>query len=305
MDVSDLRCTFQVIKALSDTPNYSHIIIYNLAASTIAKIKNGDIVVLSAGYKDGNYGMIFNGDVVQAFVTREEGVNTLLHLICQDGDDFLNASFTVQTLEKGSSVMDAVKACSSLPQNMIGSNVTGAGTYIRGKVMFGMSAKYLANIAKTTNSQFYVEDRKINIVGADDYAPGEAVLLTPETGLIGDPTQTDNGVQGQCLINPSIKLNTLIKIDSSYIVTKALDNAESQSVAFSSDGVYRITKLTYEGDTHGDAWYCNFEAISREADAAAAAEAAAQAAESGSPTTTTPEGTKESILHQVAGDIWR
>ena len=308
MDVSDLRCVFSVNKSINETPNYSHIIIYNLASNTIAKIKNGWIVILSAGYKDGNYGMIFTGEVVQHYVTREEGVNTLLHLICQDGDAFLNGSFTVKTLEKGSSAMDVVSACADLPTNQIGQQVKGKPAYIRGKVMFGMSAKYLRGVAKTTETQFYVEDRKINIVGAKDYGPNEAVLLTPETGLIGDPTQTDNGVSGQCLINPSIKLNTLIKIDSSYIVTKALDNAESAKLSFASDGVYRITKLTYEGDTHGDPWYCTFEAIDRASDAATGSGdgTGSQGTQAGSPTATTPEGTQESVLYQlVNGNLWR
>lgn len=148
LDVSNLRCTFNIEKSVNETPNFSEIVIYNLAASTVAQIKAGQTVILEAGYEGGNFGMIFTGQIVQPFVDRENGVDTKLHLICQDGDQFLNSSFTAKTLEKGATTMDVVNACSTIAQDLIGQKVQAGGSYIRGKVMFGMSADYLKGIAQ-------------------------------------------------------------------------------------------------------------------------------------------------------------
>ncbi len=316
LDVSALRCTFMIEKSVNETPNYSEITIYNLAASTVSQIQAGDEVILEAGYEDGNFGMIFSGEVVQPIVNREGGVDTRLQLICQDGDAFLNGSFTAKTLEKGSTVMDVVNACATIPENVIGAKVQGAGTYIRGKVLFGPSADYLADVARKTDTQFYVDDGQINIVGAEDYKEGLAVSLNADTGLVGDPNQTDDGVSAQCLINPSIKLNTLVHIDNSAIVAKAVQNEEDTVSSFSSNGTYKVIKLTYEGDTAGDAWYCTFDAITQDG----AEPAGVSKSGSSEKTTDTPGagtsggsssggstsgGQKSVIVQMLEGTSWR
>lgn len=266
LDVSDLRCTFMVEKTLNDTPNYSQIAIYNLAGSTIGAIESGSKVVLEAGYQGGNYGLIFSGEVVQPLITREGGTDTILTLICQDGDVFLTSQFTAQTLSKGSTHLDVVSACLNGEADIAAGNISqelGATRLPRGKVLFGKSADYVRRIAATNAAQMYVDDGMLSIVAARDYDESTAVELSPSTGLIGTPSQTDDGVSGQCLLNPSIKLNTMRYISSSLVAAKQISAGETSAPAINADGVYRIVKLTYEGDTRGDAWYCNFEAIAQ------------------------------------------
>ena len=264
LDVSDLRCVFLCEKSLNDTPNYSQITIYNLNQQTISSIKAGDKVVLEAGYEGGNYGMIFTGDIVQPMVHRESSTDIALTLIVQDGDVYLNSAFTAQTLSKASTQDDVITVC--LNSDVARGAITGSlpqTKMVRGKVLFGKSAKYLRKVAANSKGQFYIEDGKVNIVAAKDYSSKQAVELNPMTGLIGMPEQTDDGVKGQCLINPSIKLNTLIYINSKLVTPKQVAEGETKYTAVNADGVYRIVKLTVEGDTHGDTWYMTFEAITQ------------------------------------------
>jgi len=266
IDVSSLRCLFTCEKSMTATPNFSQITIYNLNQDTIASIKAGDTVILEAGYEGGNYGLIFTGQIVQPYTTKEGGTDLALVLLVQDGDAYLNSAFTAETVGKNSTPSDIVRICTG----------QGAGTGViskelstarlaRGKVLFGKSATYVKKIAVKSKGQFFVEDGKVNIVAASDYDESTAVELNPATGLIGIPSQTDDGVSGQCLINPSIKLNTLLYINSSLITAKkaTLSEGETTMTALNTDGVYRIVKLTYEGDTHGDPWYCTFEAVTQ------------------------------------------
>lgn len=264
MDVSNLRCVFKIEKNLNETPNYSQIAITNPSLSTIESIKPGDKVTVEAGYENGNYGLIFAGDVVQPYIERDGAVDTNLILVCQDGDVFLNSAFTAMTLEKGATSQDLINACAKgdgITQGIITEKLAERSPYIRGKVLFGKSAEYLRSAARTVNGQFYLEDGVINIIAADDYQPGEAVELTPDTGLIGDPSQTDDGVSVKCLINPSIKLNTLVHVSSDTVKRKMVSKDGDAVSELDVDGLYRAIKITYSGDTHGDDWYCTIDAL--------------------------------------------
>ena len=320
-DVSNLRCTFKIEKQVDETPNYSEVAIYNLAYSTVALIKPGATVTIEAGYENGNFGSIFTGQVVQPYSVREDGIETKLVLVCQDSGDYLNQTFTNKTLQKGSTHGDVIHVCTDTEKITLGhvsKEVEASGDYIRGKVLFGNSAEYVSKVAVDAQAQMYVDDGVLNIVTADDYSSNSVIELNPDTGLVGDPSQTDDGVSAQCLINPSIRLNTLIHIDSSYITQKALTNAESEPVSFSANGTYKVIKLTYEGDTHGDPWYCNIDAIAQDSAQPAGAVASGASGEkptesnttgstSGTVSTVTPTGEDKSVLQQLFDKIisWR
>ena len=266
LDLSNLRCVFQCEKSVTDTPNYSQITVYNLSQENISSISAGDKVILEAGYEGGNYGMIFTGQIIQPLAYRENSTDIALTLIVQDGDEYLNSAFTAQTLSKSSTQADVIRACTSGRTDVTSGIITSQlskSKLVRGKVLFGKSANYLKKVATGSKSQMYIEDGIINIVSATDYASNQAVELNPMTGLIGMPEQTDDGVQGQCLINPSIKLNTLIYINSKLVTQKQVEEGETKYTAVNADGIYRIVKLSIEGDTHGDQWYQTFEAITQ------------------------------------------
>lgn len=264
IDVSNLRCIFHVEKTLDDTPGFSQISIYNLKQSTVRSIAPEDTVIVEAGYEKGNYGMIFSGDVVQPLTALEEGVDYVLTLVCQDGDQFLNSAFVAQTLEKKTPFSGVLGACTKgVATNKITEEIDKKGKLIRGKVLFGKASGYVKKLADSVQSQLFVEDGKINIVGAKDYDGGTAVVLNSDTGLIGTPNQTDDGVSFTCLINPSIKLNTLVHIDANQVAQKKVSSGETAFLEVNADGIYRVVKISYDGDTHGNDWYMKCEAITQ------------------------------------------
>ena len=296
IDVSNLRCAFHIEKQLEETPNFSQIVITNPAVATINNIQPGDRVTVEAGYVGGNFGMIFSGEVVQPYIERDQVVDTNLVLVCQDGDVFLNSAFTAKSLEKGATALDVVNICAQgegVSKGKITDKLTEQSPYIRGKVLFGLNADYLKRVAYSVSSQFYVEDSEINIISAEDYKAGTVVELNPDTGLVGDPSQTDDGVSAKCLINPSIKLNTLVHLSPETVKKKMVSKEGDKVSELAVDGVYRVVKMVYEGDTHGDDWYCTFEAVDQNA---------SKGNGSGGPgdvsSYTTGEGRDGSVLHQ-------
>lgn len=266
LDVSDLRCTFKCVKNALAEPNYSEVVIYNLSAqneNTI--IQEGSRIVIEAGYEGDQYGIIFDGNVLQPIREKEDGHTYKLTLVSMDGDNFYNGAFVMSSLVKGQTARNIVDACTSK------SNVTATSNFIseslssvkltRGKVLFGQAKTYLKQVAKSENATFYLDDGKVNIVRATDLPNNEIIDLSPASGLIGVPSQQNYGVTGKCLLNPRIKLNSLIHIDNSLV--RAQQASLTAQYTLDNDGIYRVTQITYNGDTRGDNWYCEFETVSQ------------------------------------------
>lgn len=267
LDVSQLRCTFRVEKSMSEEPNLSEVTIYNLSAETENTIiVGGNDIVVEAGYEGEQYGMIFKGNVVQPLRNKEDGVTYSLQLISQDGDKFLNGGIISASFRKGQTQRNIANELTNKASNPVQTGAISSDLdnvkLARGKVVFGLSKDYLRQISKSQDAVFYVNDGVVNIVKATDLPPGEIFSLGPDSGLIGAPEQTENGIKGKCLLNPRINLNSLIHIDNSIIRMQKIQAGQTAR-QLNSDGVYRVIKLVHSGDTRGDDWYTEFEAVAQ------------------------------------------
>jgi len=267
LDVSRLRCTFNIVKTVLMQPNYCEVVIYNLNAETEnAIIKEGMRILVEAGYEGEQYGGIFDGDLLQPIREKEDGTTFKLTLSSLDGDKFLQFGFSNFSILRGQSMRDMVY---DLTQNTEIS--TGLGSIsedlntsqlTRGKVVFGLAKNVLRQVAQTNSATFYMEDGKVNIIKATDIQEDRVIELSPTTGLIGTPSQYEYGVIAKCLLNPRIKLNSLIHIDNSLIRARKAENGEVLR-SLDDDGLYRVIKITHIGDTRGNDWYTEVETVTQ------------------------------------------
>ena len=270
IDVSKLRCSFSIEKSMAETPNYSEVAIYNLSPQTEnTLIKTGERIVIEAGYEGNQYGLIFDGDIVQPLREKEDGTTYKLTLISQDGDLFLNGGVVNASFESGQTPRNIVnqitlKASESIQTGDISENLEDK-KLARGKVVFGLARDYLRQISKSENATFYVNDRKAEIVKPDDAPRGRIIDLTAKSGLIGIPEQQESGVKGKCLLNPFLNLNSFVHIDNSIVRMEKIAR-DSGIKQLDQDGVYRIIKINHSGDTRGDTWYTDFVGVSQYAD---------------------------------------
>jgi len=267
LDVSQLRCTFRIRKTINQTPNFSEIALYNLSPDTEnAIIQEGNRVIIEAGYEGEQYGLIFDGDVVQPIRDKEDATTYRLTLYSLDGDRVLNQGFVNFSVIKGQSARDVVTAAASKSKipTQLGSISDGLSKskLTRGKVMFGMMKDYLRQIAKTSDASFYVEDGKVNIIKMSDLPVGEIIDLSPESGLIGVPAQADLGVTFRCLLNPRIKIGSMVRIDNSLIRAQVF-NLGQVPRNLDEAGIYRVISVDYIGDTRGDDWYTECTTVSQ------------------------------------------
>jgi hypothetical protein len=269
LDVSQLRCTFNIQKTSLQPPNFAEIIIYNLSPDTENSIiREGNRVIVEAGYEGEQYGLIFDGDVIQPIRDKEDGVTYKLILVSLDGERFSNGAFVNFSLVKGQtsrSVIENVVSRSTVATDL-GSISDGISEVelSRGKVVFGQAKDYLRQLAQSHNASFYIEDRKINIVRATDLPEGEILDLSPDSGLIGVPAQSELGVTFKCLLNPRIKINSLVHIDNTQVRTQTFQFGQTQPVRnLDNEGIYRVISITYIGDTRGDDWYTECTTVSQ------------------------------------------
>ena len=142
---------------------------------------------------------------------------------------------------------------------------------IRPKVMFGPIRDHCRVLAASTGTSFTISDGTLNFAALDaaQTSSQQAVVLNPQSGLIGIPRQTIDGVEATCLLNPQIRANSYVQIATNLITAAQVDpvgtgtnggnltrTGSNQSVAgLSPTGTYRVVFVDHTGDTRGDPWY--------------------------------------------------
>ena len=303
LDVSDLHCTFEVHKRRSQGASYAIVKIYNLANSTEQLIiKDGDRVVIEAGYEgavgadryndylrtpgiigekdlpgepepatSGQYGVIFDGQVIYPTRSKETNADYVLTLSCIDGNQPMNFNYIQMSCNKGLNqrqIFDTVCSGGTVP--VLQERVTdGLSTQQlpRGKVFFGRTFDYVEDFCRGNDAIYYMDGGKINLVKAADISNEEALVIDPFTGLIGVPQQTTHGMNFRVLLNPAIKLLTKVKIARSEIQEQVLTVGQKQ-LPLDEEWIYQAIEVTHRGDTRGNEWYTDVVGLSRHGAAA-------------------------------------
>ena len=268
LDVSELRCTFNIEKTVMTQPNLSVVTVYNLAPNTEAQfVQDGMRIVIEAGYRaQDQYGLIFDGKVIHPSRGKEDATTYYLSLQGLDGADFLAQSMVSQSLARQQPVRSVIDACvtASVPvETGTISSLLPDNAFIRGRVLFGMSRKYMQMMAQSVGAALYVEDGKLNMIAAPDLPAGEIFQLDETSGLVGFPKQTESGISFSCLLNPRLRLNDLVFLNNESI--KQQTGSIGQVIRpLAASGIYRVTKINHVGDTRGSDWHTNCEAVAQD-----------------------------------------
>lgn len=269
----NVHFTFTVHKVFVRVYQFAEITIYNLDAATETNIlENGDSITLSAGYQNGSYGQIFSGNIRQPIRGKEDGTTYFLKLICVDGDDAMNlgiCNFVLSNGQTSQQIAQQTARSSSIPFEVkVGLNGPAQPQTQRGKVVFGSPGDTLRSTALNNNAAFYFDDGVGYMTPLIKQAPSSAINLSvpvgqnTTTGLIGMPVQTDQGIRAKVLINPNMKLDTWFHLNNRDIIAASLVFGVPQTL-LDLDGFYRIIGIATTGNTRGNDWYMELEAISQ------------------------------------------
>lgn len=269
------RIRFDVHQRDSSTPNYANIYIYNLSdASQQPALIRGKTVTLSAGY-GGNLQQIFKGQVIQARANLRENPmepDTALAILATDSGLARNNAVVNKTLAAGHThkdraqvALDALKAM-GVQQGYIAADALSKVKFPRGFACFGMAKDLLRQTCAATKTSFSIQNGKAYIVENSKPTPGGTTILRGDTGLIGLPVQTIQGIEGQTLLNPQLHVYSLVQIESRLIQQSSISPAYGSanqnyyldSERLAADGIYKLYVVEHYGDTRGNDFYTSF-----------------------------------------------
>jgi hypothetical protein len=277
-DLSELRFKFSVRRGDIQTPNSADIRIYNLSEQTTQAIqKEFTRILLQAGY-EGNFGVIFDGQIKQVRRGRETQTDTYLDITAADGDSAYNFAFSSTSLAAGSTPIDHFNAVAKdMEKHGVSEGYVPdlpGNPLPRGKVVYGMSRDIMRNVAKNTDCSWSIQDGKLTMVPQTAYVPGEIPVITAATGMVGLPEQTQNGIRLKVLLNPNIKIGQAVKLDNASIQRyrysmsigqEAVNLLNEQSNKINNDGLYYVMIADHAGDTRGNEFYTELTCLAIDA----------------------------------------
>ena len=241
-------------------------------------------VVLRAGYQQ-NFSTIFTGQIYQLRAGYENSTDSFLDIFAGDGDYARNWATNNTTLAKGytsTDVWNAMGKAMSPWQVTAGQPPDGLSTTpaVRGRVLFGMTRDDLDDLGRGNNFLWNINGGQLQALPKFTFRPGSSVVINYQTGQIGTPEQTEEGIKISCLLNPAIRWGTQIKLDNTEISQLLLSqpglgnfqgavspNATQSSQAgvvppLNTDGTYVVLMCRHIGDTRSTEWYSHIIAIS-------------------------------------------
>jgi len=256
-----LDFTFNVVRTLSQEPNTSEVNVFNLKPETRSELETmgKSTIELEAGYVSGS-SIIFKGDI-RDIENNKERVDWITTLSSGDGEKTIqearvNKSFpagtTVTTVltEIAKTMADANGGKGAQIGNVVSiapqGALLGSGTqFLNGCTVSGPSAKEFSRICKSAGLEWSIQNNVIQLLTVGAPVPVPAVVLSPRTGLVGAPRVSSDGViYLRSLIIPGVEPGRLLSVVTSYM--------NAQAVA---------QRCSYSGDTAGNDWYIDIEAI--------------------------------------------
>jgi len=317
VSLSDFKVTFDIEWFNIKFSRVALIKIYNLNQTTSNSILNGEFTKIKviAGY-DGtmpvydasqagralstsevqggqNIGEIYNGDIRFSVTGRDNPTDTYTLIQAIDGHEAMLGAVINTTIAKGYTVKQLYDVVMSyfatfgVTPGLVPEFPTTV--FPRGRSIFAMAHEVMDQVAKMCKATWQIVDNKVDMVADNKYVGQEATVLNSQTGLIGMPQQTMGaGVNVRCLINPNIRVHSLIELDQSSVYRAALSSNDIQMsggriteidengnkvvsgiassappASIATDGVYIVQSISYTGDTRGQAWYMDMMCFAR------------------------------------------
>lgn len=201
-------------------------------------------VELMVGYRD-KMPLLFKGSLMMGSFERQ-GADFINTLVCIDGGADIQYAYTSACV---SGKNEALSACMGTYENVKVGAITDQQQLMRPKVLVGNSSLLIKEMIPP-EQEFFITDEQAFIVGKKEARKGYAPLVSAKTGLMDVPQSAKNEVEFDTMMNPTINLGGIIKLES-------IQNPKL-------NGVYKVVAITTVGESHGESWFQHVKAIRAE-----------------------------------------
>jgi hypothetical protein len=262
--VESLRVGFTVEKTAKREPNTCEIAVYNLSRAHREALETGYGKVrvpgtklkaipvrLAAGYQGTGMSLLFYGQLREVFSRPESDGSWVTVLRSGDGDRATRARATFG-FRPGVSIARVVESLAgemgiglgNAGKQLAVARLTGLGATIgRGATFEGAAPEQLDALLRSAGYEWSIQDNTLQVMPIGKSLDTQGVLLSPQSGLVDVPTTDEKGnLQARALLLPGLVPGRRVKVRSSTI-----------------RGVWRLEKVRYVGDTHGQDWVAELE----------------------------------------------
>ncbi len=239
-----LKIAFQVERTLSGKANTGSLSIWNLGLPLRQAMgKELDEFTILAGYLPplggGNVGIIGKCNIRDVKHERD-GPDIVTHVNGGDGDKALRNSVLSKTWPAGTKGETVLRDLhSELEKNGVSQgewkDLERLPTFERPHSMCGTCARELDHLGRSGKSYISIQNGVLEVVPGDGTI-GQTSYITEQTGLIGSPCITDNGVTFKCMLNPELAPGRPVYVSSPMLEETA------------NGGMYRLGTVTFSGD---------------------------------------------------------
>lgn len=256
-----LSVVFNVVRTLKPEPNTCVLDVYNMAPerrnalAMLAGDFNVDIPVsVSLGYKEGTLNQVFLGPIRRVYSLRE-GASVITRFESGDGEKAATKARVQKTIPKGAPVSQAIQAVAdaliaegvdpgNLDEKISAIRLNGNTTFPSGTVLSGSAWRTMTSLLESSGLSWSIQDGALQILERDQALGGTAIVLSPDSGLIGSPSIDNEGVVScEALIVPDLYPGRLVELDSEFI-----------------SGLFRVETVQYSGESAGNSWTASIEA---------------------------------------------
>lgn len=244
---------FNVKKYMGQVMNEANIEIWNLPQEDIEylttftsqwiAINQRKRIRISAGYKDTNIGLLFDGDIVEALPSVPPDV--CLRCKARSGA-YGNSTIISKSITNPVSVKDVFKQASQWTGLTI-NDYTTTNRKLDSFFYTGSATQLINQINNIPDIIAYEDDGALCIVdkAKPDIKKGIR-LVNKDSGMIGIPQPDALGVKVRLLLDPNIRIGQQIKVESIAIPA--------------CNGIYTIYELEHSGELRGSDFYTEITA---------------------------------------------
>lgn len=251
-----LRVTFAVDRDTEPTPNAADIAVFNLAPDTRAKLSGSELPCrLSVGYGKESKQVYFG--VVRKISHTYAGVDVVTSIATGDGEESSKVATINRSFVKGTpvaKVLDALIAATNFGRGNVG-EIAGVAlpfgqTLVRPWSYAGPTVDALDAFCRSLGVRWSVQAGDFQFLRTETpYTATMGPLVAPQTGLIGSPRQDTE------------KDGTVITLGTALLLPDLVPGVRFKLKSQQVNGVFVPRKTRHYGDTVGQQWFVDFEAI--------------------------------------------
>ena len=235
--VEGLKLSFRVVKDETSSPNQTEVTVWGLSEETAAVLQDEEsLVQLYAGHGEDVSLLSLTSVWKSRWVP--DGKGTKLVLKSSDGKSLSRATASVSVQGEttlGSVLTNTLKAGVENPLRVLRAirGDTTARKLLRGQVVRAPVRTALVRLGRANRFDWIAEDGELRIIGRDEALGLPALLVTPDTGLVGYPEPvkigSQQGIKITLLIDGRARVRRLLKLESAtyqgFFLIRRLEHA--------------------------------------------------------------------------------